>query len=475
MTRRSVLSEAAELLADLVGEGMRTICFLRSRRGIELIQRFTRMRLEELGPAAARRADRPLPGRLHAPAAPRDRGAARRRATCSPSSRPTRSSWDRHRLSGRRDLRRRSPARSPACGRCGGAPGRRSEGLALYVAGEDALDQFFCRHPGRVPGAAGGGGDPRSRERPDPARRTCSPPPTSCRCRSPMTEFLGPRWRERAEALVGLGELRQGREGRYLPRGPHFPAGEISLRSASPDSVAIVERDSGELLGAVEAERAFTTVHPGAVYLHLGRSYEVRELDIESRRAAVDAFDGDWYTQPKKETEVFIEEMRRAPGVAGVELNFGEVSVTEQVMAYQRKSLTDHEVIDLVALDLPGDQLPDAGALVRAPGRARRPAVAAARRPARGPPCHRALPDRGAAAAGDVRPLGHRRPVDECPLPDRPADDLHLRRPPGRGRPRAARLREVRATARRRGDAGRRVPVRRTAAPRACRARSAET
>src|SRR5213079_447463 len=49
MTRASVLSEAAELLADLVGEGVKTICFLRSRRGIELIQRFTRMRLEDLG------------------------------------------------------------------------------------------------------------------------------------------------------------------------------------------------------------------------------------------------------------------------------------------------------------------------------------------------------------------------------------------------------------------------------------------
>jgi len=49
MIRRSVLSEAAELLADLVVNGSRTICFLKSRRGIELIQRFTRMRLEELG------------------------------------------------------------------------------------------------------------------------------------------------------------------------------------------------------------------------------------------------------------------------------------------------------------------------------------------------------------------------------------------------------------------------------------------
>jgi len=52
MSRRSVLSESAELLADLVINGARTICFLRSRRGIELIQRFTRMRLEQLGEGA---------------------------------------------------------------------------------------------------------------------------------------------------------------------------------------------------------------------------------------------------------------------------------------------------------------------------------------------------------------------------------------------------------------------------------------
>ena len=99
---------------------------------------------------------------------------------------------------------------------------------------------------------------------------------------------------------------------------PGFPAGEISLRSASPDSVAVVDRSSGEMIGSVEAERAFTTIHPGAVYLHLGRSYEVRELDIEGRRAIVEPFDGDWYTQPKKETMVFIEEIgERAPAWRG--------------------------------------------------------------------------------------------------------------------------------------------------------------
>jgi DEAD/DEAH box helicase domain-containing protein len=47
--RRSPLSEAAELLAELVSEGTRTICFLKSRRGIELIRRFAGEELERRG------------------------------------------------------------------------------------------------------------------------------------------------------------------------------------------------------------------------------------------------------------------------------------------------------------------------------------------------------------------------------------------------------------------------------------------
>src|SRR6201996_3384307 len=48
-TRRSALAEAADLLAELVTHGVRTICFLKSRRGIELIQRFARENLERRG------------------------------------------------------------------------------------------------------------------------------------------------------------------------------------------------------------------------------------------------------------------------------------------------------------------------------------------------------------------------------------------------------------------------------------------
>ena len=115
----------------------------------------------------------------------------------------------------------------------------------------------------------------------------------------------------------------------------------------------MIERDSGEMLGLVEAERAFTTIHPGAIYLHLGRSYEVERLDVEGRRAIVARFEGDWYTRPKKETEIYIESVREQRLTAGVELHFGEVSVSEQVIAFQRVSISEQEPIDIVALELP--------------------------------------------------------------------------------------------------------------------------
>ena len=73
----------------------------------------------------------------------------------------------------------------------------------------------------------------------------------------------------------------------------------------------------------------------------------------EQLRHLVEPFSGDWYTQVKKETTTAIESERRHERRLGLALSFGDVSVTEQVVAYQRKSIRDGSTLDLVALDLP--------------------------------------------------------------------------------------------------------------------------
>ncbi|MGH2952066.1 MAG: DEAD/DEAH box helicase, partial [Solirubrobacterales bacterium] len=146
MTRGSVLSEAAELLADLVVNGARTICFLRSRRGIELIQRFARARLEELGePGLAERIApyragytpqqrREIEGRL-----------ARGELLAVVATDALELGIDVGELDAAICVT--FPGTVASLRQMWGRAGRRSRGLAVYVAGQDALDQFFCRYP----------------------------------------------------------------------------------------------------------------------------------------------------------------------------------------------------------------------------------------------------------------------------------------------------------------------------------------
>jgi DEAD/DEAH box helicase domain-containing protein len=234
-----------------------------------------------------------------------------------------------------------------------GRAGRRGRGLALYVAGEDALDQFFCRHPDEF------------LERPvesailDPFNEQLYAAHLLCAAHEGPLEdaddaVLGPQWRAAAETLVGSGDLRRRPDGTFVPRrAEEYPAGAISLRSAGPDAVAIIDAGTGEVIGSVDAGPAPSTVHQGAVYLHGGRAYEVQAFSPEDGRAFVGEFDGNWYTQPKRETDTLVEQVLEQRTALGVRLSFGTVVVTEQVLAYQRKRLSDHEAIDLIPLDLP--------------------------------------------------------------------------------------------------------------------------
>jgi len=347
--RASPLGEAADLLADLVEREVRTICFLRSRRGIELIQSFTRLKLEERGRADL--AERVAPYRAgYTPAQRRDieRRLVGGELLAVVATDALELGIDVGQLDAAIVVT--FPGTVASLRQMWGRAGRRGTGLAVYVAGADALDQFFCRHPDSF------------LDRPVEAAildheseeihlaHLCA-----AAYELPLTpgdeEFLGPRWSAYADRLVKLGQLRE-RGGRYLPRGDDFPAAQIPLRSASPDSVSVVDSEAGEIIGTVESARARSAVHPGAIYLHMGRGYEVAELDMAYRRAVVAPFHGDYYTQPKKETDTYVERILDQREFGPATLSFGIVSVTEQVTAFQRKRTADHEVVDLIGLDM---------------------------------------------------------------------------------------------------------------------------
>jgi len=229
-----------------------------------------------------------------------------------------------------------------------GRAGRRGHGLAVLIASEDALDQYFMREPAsllgrRVEAAILDHSNPRVLDAHVAAAAFEAPIDDADRA------TLGDAALERAPHVP---ELRQTRHG-WVWAGKDYPAARTALRSATADSFTVVDASTGSVLGIVERERAYSTVHEGAVYLHLCEQWLVRELDLTARHAVVEPFTGDWYTQAKKETSTDVEEPLRVERRCGLELTFGRVSVTEQVVAYQQKQVRDQSTIATIPLDLP--------------------------------------------------------------------------------------------------------------------------
>ncbi len=346
-TRGSALYEAAEVFTELVSNGARTICFMKSRKGIELILRHSLDRLDpELGERIA-----PYRGGY----TPQQRHDIQRRLSAGELLGVV--ATDALELGidiGELDaaICVTFPGTVASLRQMWGRAGRRGRGLAVYIAGEDALDQFFCRHPDEFLGRAVEAAilDPHS---PEIFAEHLLCAAHEAPLNDEDADILGPEWRSYANELSEAGFLRERATGFVPRRADDYPAARTALRSSSPDSFALVDGSSGELFGTVELARAYGTIHEGAVYLHMGRSYHVLELDLAGRRALLEPFDGDYFTQAKREIMIYITRVHTQRAPCGVTLSFGEIVYAETVLGYQRKGLQDHQVIDFQTLDLP--------------------------------------------------------------------------------------------------------------------------
>ena len=160
---------------------------------------------------------------------------------------------------------------------------------------------------------------------------------------------------------------------KYYWMADQYPAANISLRSASPQSVVLqTTMDERTLtIGTVDGESATWMTHPGAIYLHEAQSYFVRELNLEEHIARLQPIESDYYTEPLQQTsiEVLSESARaalpsparrRAGGEVG-DKAWGELQVTTQVTGFRKRRWYTHENLGEEPLDLPPADLQTTG------------------------------------------------------------------------------------------------------------------
>jgi DEAD/DEAH box helicase domain-containing protein len=170
-----------------------------------------------------------------------------------------------------------------------------------------------------------------------------------------IADFGGAAAQAVIEDLVKEGTLRRRQTGWYWTSREQ-PHARVDIRGSGGEQIAVVEGDSGRLLGTVDGGSACRSVHDGAVYLHQGESYVVDELNLDAGIALVHTENPDWTTSPRSIVDISVVRPLEEHEFAGVRTVLGEVEVSAQVVGYLRR-LPSGQVLDQVPLDLPVERL----------------------------------------------------------------------------------------------------------------------
>jgi DEAD/DEAH box helicase domain-containing protein len=352
--RRAASSESADLLADLVSEGVRTVAFVRSRRAAEQVASTSARLLADVDPALPERVASYRGGYL-----PEERREIEQElrsgqllglaATNALELGIDVSGLDAVLVAG-------FPGTRAAWWQQVGRAGRNAgDALAVLVARDDPLDTYLVTHPEALLD--------QDVERTvfDPSNPYVVGPHLCAAAQEvPLREhevaLFGEHTRELLAELTDAGRLRRRPQGWYWTH-PEPASALTDIRSGSGRAFSLVEAATGRVVGTVDGGSAHATAHSGAVYVHRGDTWLVESLDLDERVAMIDRSEVDYSTTARELTEISIARELDHRSWGDARLSFGVVDVSHQVVSYLRRRQPSGDVIDEVPLDLPEQNL----------------------------------------------------------------------------------------------------------------------
>ncbi len=353
--RRGVVNESQKIAIRLLREGIKTIVFARSRVRTELIASYIRKSLENVYTDNKRiRVESYRGGYLPTERRAIEKGLRNGEINGVVSTTALELGIDIGGLDAA--VLGGYPGSFASSWQQAGRAGRRSSvSLAVVVASSAPLDQYVVTHPEYFLGSA-----PESAFV-DPNNPFVVVDHLKCAVfELPFSQeegFPGPVG-EYLDYLEEEGTIRRTR-GRYYWADRSYPAEGISLRSATSDNVIIVDRTGGKdsVIGEMDRPSAKELLFDNAIYIHRGNQYVVTHLDLDNRRAYVEATSVNYFTDALVKRDIKVLEEDRTTIDNGCRQVVGDILVRTQVAKFKKLKFHSHENVGYGEISLPEEEM----------------------------------------------------------------------------------------------------------------------
>ncbi|XCB29000.1 DEAD/DEAH box helicase [Arcanobacterium hippocoleae] len=348
--RRSAVSEAGELTAELVTAGAQILTFVRSRAAAERVAEIARQHLNQgashlAGAVGAYRGGY-LPEERRALEAGLRDGDIRGLATTSALELGIDiSGLDAVVVTGWPGTNASFQQQIGRSGRSG------ANGVAVFIGRDNPLDQYILENPQLLIQT------PAETNVFDPHNPWILPSHLcAAAAELPLTEqdiFVFDLENTKLfQQLASQDLLKQRPKGWYWNTSLKVRAHDLADIRGEANTLSIIDHESGVLLGTVSQGQADTTVYPGAIYLHQGKPFKVDMLEPDAALVHPHR-EEEIRTYARERTAVRIERIDAQQIFANGILRTGAVRVENQVVGYDVRRFRDGMYLGYVPLEMP--------------------------------------------------------------------------------------------------------------------------
>lgn len=349
--RRNANIESANLMSFFISRGVRSLCFVRTRRLAELVAGYVRDRLKGLGSTHVGEVRAYRAGYLPAERHKIEQDLFSGKLTGVVATSALELGVDIGDLEG--TVLSGYPGTIASAWQQAGRSGRRNtRSLSFLIGMDNPLDQYLMRHPDFFFG--------HSFENALTNHQNAHVMRSHLLCaawelalNSSDGVYFGENLVGKLSELAAEGLLKEKRGRYFLSPALAYPAGGVGIRSASGENFSLINADGGALVETLDGSHAHLQAHLGAVYLHQGESYVVTDFDLQNRIIQAQVRDVAYYTQVKELTELRVISVLRQKSFGTGSIYLGEVEVTTEVVGFKKKAQLTDEVLGEEPLELP--------------------------------------------------------------------------------------------------------------------------